>query len=366
MSSASLTRAEHPVGDREQQRAQGLGRFVVIAHPRAPLAGTCEGSPSVSPYRKPSRQLVQAGRQSSSRFAFSLDAPRPSVIHRTTTSPAASRASHAGSRHRRLRAHRRGEVGQPLRHRRRIVVDDVVDARLAPLHGRDRSGGGVVEVDERPHPGAAADDRHLAGADQLDHRLRRSRPVEAAVAQHDPGQRRLHHRLLQVLDGGHGLPLRLRGLGVERVVLGLHRPTGAAVGPACVALRDDLLDAARLGRGQQVPGPGRPQLVGRGEPAVEPPQVRRSGQRGHLVNDHVRLRLGDRSPDRDAVQPVHDDGTGAERLQLACLGRAPGRRGHLVPARHQLRQQPPTQRSGSACNEDSHHTLLPLDSCVAP
>src|SRR5690606_24867686 len=84
-------RAEHPIGDREQQRSQRLRLLVGLGHGAAPTA-------SVSACRNPSRQLLQRGRQSSSRFAFALDAPRPSVIQRTTTSPASGRASHTGTR----------------------------------------------------------------------------------------------------------------------------------------------------------------------------------------------------------------------------------------------------------------------------
>ena len=55
-------------------------------------------STSVRPSRKPSRHVDQVGRQPSSRLAFSFDAPLAWVIHRTVTSPAASRPSQAGTR----------------------------------------------------------------------------------------------------------------------------------------------------------------------------------------------------------------------------------------------------------------------------
>src|ERR671923_931122 len=42
---------------------------------------------SRSPSRNPSPQLGHAGRQSSSRLAFALEAPRASVIQRTATAP---------------------------------------------------------------------------------------------------------------------------------------------------------------------------------------------------------------------------------------------------------------------------------------
>ena len=98
---------EHPVGDREQQRAKvdvGLGdtRLNVAAH-AAEIASSSEslarrgsGTGVSSPCRKPSRQLGQIGCQPSSRLAFAFDEPRPSVIIVTATSPANSRASQAG------------------------------------------------------------------------------------------------------------------------------------------------------------------------------------------------------------------------------------------------------------------------------
>jgi hypothetical protein len=51
------------------------------------------------PWRKPCRQLGQAGCQPSSRFALAFDEPRICVIIETPTSPAASRPSHTGSRY---------------------------------------------------------------------------------------------------------------------------------------------------------------------------------------------------------------------------------------------------------------------------
>lgn len=56
------------------------------------------GRRSARPSRKPCLQLRHSGAQSSSRLAFAFDEPRPSVIHRTATSPAMSRASHFGTR----------------------------------------------------------------------------------------------------------------------------------------------------------------------------------------------------------------------------------------------------------------------------
>ena len=93
---------------------------------------------------------------------------------------------------RRRRAEALGEVRQPLRDRRRLVVDDVVDARLAALDRERRRRGRVVGVEERPDPGAVADERQLPRADELRVlvRHRRAGAVQAAVAEDEPLDRR--------------------------------------------------------------------------------------------------------------------------------------------------------------------------------
>src|SRR6266496_6504809 len=66
-----------------------------------------------------------------------------------------------GHPQRRLRARDLGQVRQPLRDRRRVVVHHVVDARRAMADRRDRRRGGVGDLDERPDSGPAADHRQL-------------------------------------------------------------------------------------------------------------------------------------------------------------------------------------------------------------
>src|ERR687897_1155161 len=98
----------------------------------------------------------------------------------------------------RARQHR-----QPLPHGRGVVVDNVVDTRLAVL---DRGGGrrrGVFDVDERPDATTVPDDREPTLADRRRHHRIRSqadrgpRTVEAAVAQRET---------LAPLDRRHRLP----------------------------------------------------------------------------------------------------------------------------------------------------------------
>src|SRR5215207_4816677 len=112
------------------------------------------------------------------------------------------------------------------------------------------------------HDDAAAitDDRHLALPDQLDKRLRRTRAIEVAVAQHDALERSGEHGLLEEADRGQGLRLRLRRPRVERIVLALDRPTLTDVRPARVALSDEALDPGRVRGGEQVLAALRPQL----------------------------------------------------------------------------------------------------------
>ena len=90
-----------------------------------------------------------------------------SVSITTMCSPAKRRVSHVGKRARRLGAQRVGQHRQELAHRRGLVVDHVVEAGLAALDRGHGGRGGVVDVDQRPHAPAVADDRELA----LEHRL---------------------------------------------------------------------------------------------------------------------------------------------------------------------------------------------------
>jgi D-alanyl-D-alanine carboxypeptidase (penicillin-binding protein 5/6) len=85
---------------------------------------------------------------------------------------------------------RAGQHRQPLPHRCGVVVDHVVDTRLAVLD-RDRGRrGGVVDVDLREDATPVADDREPALADRCRHHRvlsladRGARTVESAVAQH--------------------------------------------------------------------------------------------------------------------------------------------------------------------------------------
>ena len=158
--------AEHPVGDREQQRAQVLVR---LGHARVFAADTVAARIDSPRGRErtgcrrargnPSRQLGQRGlpaelapRLRVRRAADLASSSRPRRRRREAREP-------GGDVPRRRRAEALGEVRQPLGDGRRLVVDDVVDARRAALDRGDRRRGGVVDVDERPDAGAVADER---------------------------------------------------------------------------------------------------------------------------------------------------------------------------------------------------------------
>ena len=126
------------------------------------------------------------------------------------------------------------------------------------------------------------------------------------------------------------LPLRRRRAGVERVLLGLHRPAGADARPARVALGEEPAHAGRRRRRQQVIEALRAQLVGGREGAVEVLQVQVRGEGRHLVDDHLRLGPGHGLAHGQAVQPVQQHRLGARVPQSGQLALAAGGRGHLV------------------------------------
>ena len=160
---------------------------------------------------KPVRQLGYRSVQPSSRLAFSLEIPA-GPRHHVHRGPAGQQAGDPGRYPaRRLGAERAGQDRQEVAHRRRLVIGDVVDPRLAAFDGRDRGRRGIGDVHHRPHPTAAADDREPSLADQLGHdRVRRRldagpRAIEATVAKHDavgPGD--AGDRVLQVAQRATG------------------------------------------------------------------------------------------------------------------------------------------------------------------
>ena len=150
---------------------------------------------------------------------------------------------------------------------------------------------------------------------------------------------------------------------VQGVLLRLHPSVVAGTVRGGVALRDDMGDAGRLGRGQQVIGSLDAQPVGVREIPVGMLHVDLAGvgkaEPRHLVHDHLRPGPGHRLTDRRRVQPVHHDAIRAQICQHAQLGRARRGRRHLVATRGQLRHQPPPQHPRPACHEHPHDHHLP-------
>jgi hypothetical protein len=104
----------------------------------------------------------------------------------------------------------------------------------AVLDRRHRRLRRVRDVNERPHAATVADQRKLAPAHELElllaRRQRGARPIERAVAQHDPLRPpRAEDRLLEMADCGQRLAHLPHGRRIERVLLALHRPAAARV-----------------------------------------------------------------------------------------------------------------------------------------
>ena len=222
------------------------------------------------------------------------------------------------------------------------------------LHRQDGSARRVVDMHPRDVAGATPDEREQPLPHELDLIVVGARPVEPAVAQDRAAC--LDDHVLEVVD-------RLRPLHhLQRVLLGLDPSALADSVHAGVALRDDVGDTGRLGRGQQVVDPLAAEPVGGGEEAVGLPQVGlagvRHGKARHLVHDRVRPGRGHRLAHRRRIQPVHHDALGAQLLQQPQLARARRRRGHLVATGHQLRHQTTPDNPGPACHEHSHHVTL--------
>ena len=257
--------------------------------------------------------------------------------------------------------------GQPLRHRCRVVVDDVVDP--APP-ARDGGHGGlrrVLDVDERPHAAAAANYRELPLADLLDVLAapaeRGTGAIEAPVAQDDAlGPAGARDRALEIADRIERMAHSPRRRGIERVVLGLERPAGAGEGPPREALGDEPAYSDCPAGGQQIVGPLRPQAVGRGEVSVEVADVERARKRGQLMHDHLGLGLGDRKRHLLGVERIGHHRGRTQSVDELSLGRGAGHACHLVAARHEPREKLPSERPRGAGDQDLHRSPL-VGSC---
>ena len=255
-----------------------------------------------------------------------------------------------------LGAERLGVDRHPLAHRRRLVVDDVVDAGGAALERGHRRRRRVVDVDEGEGAGALADHRQPA----LHHFLGLltaavvvgAGPVEPAVAEDDA---------LDALGGedlplevGHRLECRPEAAGgvvEQRRLLVLDPAALRPVGEGD-ALGDDAPRARRPRRGDQVARPLDPDPVGRRQVVALRVVSRR--QRGEKVDDRGGSRGGDRGGQPIGVEDVADDRGGAGGADLLGALLAARHPGHLVAGGEQPAHQRPADRAAGSGDEDPH------------
>ena len=188
----------------------------------------------------------------------------------------------------RLRADSIGERGYPLADRRRLVVDDVVDARDVLFDRKHGGDGRVLEMDERENSIAAADDRELPLANRPDPAVVAG-AVEAAVAERDPAG--VRDDAIEVAHGGIACPRARHRRGVELVLLGLDPTALARVSHTGEALGDEAPNASLACGGEQRVRPLSPEAVGRRERLVEVPREPSILQRCRLVDDRLGLRF---------------------------------------------------------------------------
>ena len=162
-------------------------------------------------------------------------------------------------------------------------------------------------MDERPLAPAAAHYRELALADRRGRaavrRVTGARPVEEAVAQHDPLESLgAQHLVLEVLDRG----VDRRGLCPERVVLVVDPVLARRVGERD-ALGDDASRAARAGGGEQVAGALGAQAVGGLELRLHLARIQVLGDRRELMHDDLGRGRRHRGGERVGVEHVNHD-----------------------------------------------------------
>ena len=149
-----------------------------------------------------------------------------------------------------------------------------------------------------------------------------------------------------------------RRIGIEFIGLGLDGDPAAGIGPAAVALGDEALDAD-LARGrQQMVGTHRPQPVAACEGAIEVPQVGRSREIRHLVNNGIGPRGDNGRANGHRVETVGDDGFGPHAPDGFRLRRGAGQAHDRMTCRDQCGDERAADGAGGACNEDSHGVLL--------
>ena len=157
-------------------------------------AGRPRSSKPPSASRKPLRQLADRAAPSRARAwrARSMLPARPSSSRRRSCPRAGARATRELAL-RRPCAERVGERRQPLRRPARARRRRRCRRRGRRVERRDGCARGVLDVDERPHAAAAADDRQPPARDVLRRSSRRARsrcPGRRSSRSGAPGRRR--------------------------------------------------------------------------------------------------------------------------------------------------------------------------------
>ena len=188
---------------------------------------------------KPSRQLAYRGSQPSSRLRLRVRGPADLGQHRDRRphrrdAPRATLGSAVAAR-----AGLLGQIGKPLARRRRLVVDDVVDAGRAVARARPPRRR-RVRVWKHDHiPAAVADDRERPLRTSS---IQRVIPVSGAVQAARSGARRprawrTEHRRSSALIAAIDSFVARSGWRSSGSLLGLDRAALADVRPARIALR---------------------------------------------------------------------------------------------------------------------------------
>jgi hypothetical protein len=161
-----------------------------------------------------------------------------------------------------------------------------------------------------------------------------------------------------MMDRGHGLAHLRRRRGVERVLLGLDRRTGARVrAKAGDPLRYEPLHPHRLPGREQVVGALGPQAVGEREISIEVTHVQ-CADRGQLMDDHVRPGLAHGLGDLIGIERVRDHRHSAQLAEHRLLGLVARHAMDLVTRLDQTWHQLLPNRSRRPCDEHSHDQLL--------
>jgi hypothetical protein len=139
---------------------------------------------------------------------------------------------------------------QPLRDRRRFIIDDVVHARHAALDCCCRGGCSVGDVNEGPYSLAVAHQWKSTSKHVVDMRStageRGSRAIEGAVAQDNAFDVAIPENCsLQILNCRQSTPELRRGSGIEEIPFAFDWTALSYICSPCKALRDDSPDASR-------------------------------------------------------------------------------------------------------------------------